>query len=96
MVGETWAVPLPALLASNESLIEVKQPLHERYTRAMFREEGEFVRQVTRALQAVGFEVRSEVRIRGRWRLDLVATKDKVTKGIEVKLDRRGLLDDLV
>jgi hypothetical protein len=62
----------------------------------MFREEHEFTRQVTRALQGAGFEVKPEVRVRGRRRLDLVAAKDKVIKGIEVKLDRRGLLDDLV
>jgi hypothetical protein len=62
----------------------------------MSREEQEFTRQVTRALQAAGFEVKPEVRVRGRRRLDLVATKDKVIRGIEVKLDRRGLLDDLV
>lgn len=62
----------------------------------MFREEHEFTKQVVQALQLAGFEVKREIRVRGRWRLDLGATKDNTVKGIEVKLDRRGLLDDLV
>ncbi len=36
-----------------------------------------------------------EVRVRKRWCLDLLATKDNRT-GIEIKLDRRGLLDDIL
>jgi hypothetical protein len=62
----------------------------------MFREEHEFTRQVVQALQAAGFAAKREVRVRGKWRLDIEARKDSLTKGIEVKLDRRGLLDDLV
>src|SRR5256885_4463209 len=62
----------------------------------MFRNEHEFANQVVRALEAAGFAVRREVRIGGRRRLDIVAVADGVTKGIEVKVTRRGLLDDLI
>jgi len=46
-------------------------------------------------LLAAGFLVEREVRVRKRWCLDLLATKDNRT-GIEIKLDRRGLLDDIL
>jgi len=62
----------------------------------MPRDERRFADQVMRALRDAGFEVKPEVRVRGKWRLDMVATKDNLIRGIEVKLDRRGLLDDLV
>jgi hypothetical protein len=62
----------------------------------MPRDERRFVDQVVRALQDAGFEAKPEVRVRGKWRLDIMATKDKLITGIEAKLDRRGLLDDLV
>jgi len=62
----------------------------------MFRNEHEFATHVVRALEVAGFEVRREVRVRGRLRLDIVATKEDAKRGIEVKFNSRGLLDDLV
>src|SRR5437773_201109 len=62
----------------------------------MFRNEHEFTTHVVRSLEVAGFEVKREVRVRGRLRLDIVAAKEGVRRGIEVKFNRRGLLDDLV
>src|SRR5438034_11581189 len=61
----------------------------------MSRAEREFSERVAEALRTAGFQVAREVRVQRKWRLDLLATKDN-RKGIEVKLDRRGLLDDIV
>ena len=62
----------------------------------MFRNEREFADQVVRALTAQGFAVKREVRVRGRRRLDIAAAQEGMTKGVEVKFNSRGLLDDLV
>jgi hypothetical protein len=61
----------------------------------MPRTERQFTERVIQALRTADFQVEREVRVRRSWCLDLLATKDN-RKGIEVKLDRRGLLDDLV
>ena len=60
----------------------------------MFRNERQFTGQVVKSLEAAGFAVRREVRV-GRKRLDILATKDGVRHGVEVKFNSRGLLDDL-
>jgi hypothetical protein len=61
----------------------------------MPRSERQFTDRVIQALRIADFHVEREVRVKGNRCLDLLATKDN-RKGIEVKLDRRGLLDDLV
>jgi len=61
----------------------------------MPRDEREFTERVIHALRTADFRVEREVRVRRKWCLDLLATKDN-RKGIEVKLDRRGLQDDIV
>jgi hypothetical protein len=61
----------------------------------MPRNEREFGERVTAALQAASFKVEREVSVRQKWCLDLLATKEN-RKGIEIKLHRRGLLDDIV
>src|SRR4029077_17119284 len=61
----------------------------------MPRNEREFTARVIQALTAASFGVEREVRVRKKWFLDLLATKDN-RKGIEIKLNRRGLLDDIV
>ena len=63
--------------------------------RTMFRNEHQFTGQVVTSLRTAGFEVRREVRVRGRHRLDILAKKDGVRNGVEVKFNSRGLLDDL-
>jgi len=60
----------------------------------MFRNERQFTGQVLKSLEAAGFAVRREVRI-GVKRVDILATKDGVRHGVEVKFTSRGLLDDL-
>ena len=60
----------------------------------MFRNERQFTGQVLKSLEAAGFAVRREVRI-GVKRLDILATKDGVRHGVEVKFNSRGLLDDV-
>jgi len=62
----------------------------------MFRNEREFADHVVHALTAAGFTVKREVRVRGRLRLDIVAAKEGLTTGLEVKFNSRGILDDLV
>ncbi len=61
----------------------------------MFRNERQFVDFVQKALSDVGYKLQREVPIGTRHRLDLLATKDGVRKGIEVKFTSRGILDDL-
>jgi hypothetical protein len=61
----------------------------------MFRNEREFVDFVEKALSTAGYEVQREVPVGSRYRLDLLAVKDGVRKGIEVKFTSRGILDDL-
>lgn len=62
----------------------------------MFRNEDEFKTSIARALRKQGYAVRREVPVRTGHRLDILATiKDGLKTGIEVKFERRGLLDDL-
>ena len=61
----------------------------------VFRNEDEFKAHVQRALQSDGHTTRREVPVRTGHRLDFLAIKDGVKKGIEAKFDHRGLLDDL-
>ncbi|SRR6266550_1657 len=61
----------------------------------MFRNEREFVDFVQKALSDAGYKLQREVPVGARHRLDLLATKDGVRKGIEVKFTSRGILDDL-
>ena len=60
----------------------------------MFRNERQFTGQILKSLEAAGFAVRREVRV-GVKRLDILATKDGVRHGVEVKFNSRGLLDDV-
>jgi len=60
----------------------------------MFRNERQFTGQILKSLEAAGFAVKREVRV-GRQRLDILATRDSVRHGVEVKFNSRGLLDDL-
>jgi len=62
----------------------------------MSRDEREFAGHVVQALTAAGFVVEQEVPIPGKRRMDILAPKEGVVKGIEVKFNNRGLLDDLV
>jgi len=61
----------------------------------MFRNEHELAARVEKALTAARYRVRREVSIGGRHRLDLLATKNDVRVGVEVKFTSRGILDDL-
>lgn len=61
----------------------------------MFRNEREFADHVEHALQAAGFTTEREVPVRTGHRLDILATKKGTKSGIEVKFERRGILDDL-
>ncbi len=61
----------------------------------MFRNEREFVDFVEKALSDAGYALQREVPIGARHRLDLLAVRDGVRKGIEVKFTSRGILDDL-
>ncbi len=61
----------------------------------MFRNEREFADFVERALGEAGYKLQREVPIGTRHRLDLLAVKDGVRKGIEVKFTSHGILDDL-
>jgi hypothetical protein len=61
----------------------------------MFRNEREFVEFVEKALSAARYKVRREVAVGGRYRLDLLAMKGGIRKGVEVKFTNRGILDDL-
>src|SRR6266566_7315593 len=61
----------------------------------MFRNEREFAAFVQKALSRAGYKLKREVPVGARHRLDLLAVKDGVRKGIEVKFTRRGILDDL-
>jgi hypothetical protein len=62
----------------------------------MFRNEREFADHAVRALQAEGFAIQREVPVRGRRRLDIVASKEGLKRGIEVKFNSRGLRDDIM
>ena len=61
----------------------------------MFANESTFTEHVEQALQRLGYTTQREVRVRTGHRLDILATKDDVKAGIEVKFERRGILDDL-
>jgi len=61
----------------------------------MFRNEREFTDFVAKALTGAGYKLQGEVPVGARYRLDLLAAKDGVRKGIEVKFTSRGILDDL-
>src|SRR2546426_10389853 len=61
----------------------------------VFRNEDEFKANVLRVLRRDGYTARREVPVRTGHRLDFLAIKDDVKKGIEAKFEHRGLLDDL-
>src|SRR6266566_3158752 len=61
----------------------------------MFRNEREFTDFVATALTEAGYTLQREVPVGARYRIDLLAAKDGVGKGIEVKFTSRGILDDL-
>jgi len=61
----------------------------------MFDNERNFRNHVARLLESEGHEVEEEFRVPEGYRVDLVARKDRITKGIEVKFEARGISDDL-
>jgi len=61
----------------------------------MFRNEREFTDFVATTLTEAGYSLQREVPVGARYRLDLLAAKDGVRRGIEVKFTSRGILDDL-
>ncbi len=61
----------------------------------MFRNEKDFADHIERALREAGYTTQREVPLRTGHRLDILATKDGIKSGVEVKFERRGLLDDL-
>ena len=61
----------------------------------MFHNEREFTDHVVTALGTQGYTVLREIPVRSRQRLDILAVKDGIRKGIEVKFTARGLLDDI-
>ncbi len=61
----------------------------------MFKNESEFRNFVASLLEKEGFSIQKEVRVPEGYRVDLVATKNDLRSGIEVKLDHRGIADDI-
>jgi len=61
----------------------------------MVKNELEFRDLVASLLEKEGFTVQKEFRLLEGYRVDLLAIKDDVRSGIEVKLDQRGISDDI-
>jgi hypothetical protein len=61
----------------------------------MFKNELGFRDFVASFLQKEGFNVQKEFRLPEGYRVDLLAVKDNVRSGIEVKLNKRGISDDI-
>jgi Holliday junction resolvase-like predicted endonuclease len=61
----------------------------------MARNEAEFRDQIADILRQQGFQVSLEYRI-PEGRIDILATKGDVRHGIEVKINQRGIADDIV
>lgn len=61
----------------------------------MVRNELEFRNLVATLLQREGFVVKKEFALSEGYRVDILATKDDIRSGIEVKLKQRGISDDI-
>ena len=61
----------------------------------MFKNELEFRNFVASLLEEEGFKIQKEFRVPEGYRVDLLAIKNDLRSGIEVKLDRRGISDDI-
>lgn len=61
----------------------------------MFANEAAFTDYVEQALGEAGYTTQREVPVGTGHRVDILTSKDDVKAGIEVKFQRRGLLDDL-
>lgn len=61
----------------------------------MVKNETEFRDLVASLLKKEGFSVQKEIKLPEGYRVDLLAEKDGVKKGIEVKLNQRGISDDI-
>lgn len=59
----------------------------------MFKNEKEFRDHIEKLLTDDGHEVEKEFKVPERYRVDLRAVKDNVSKGIEVKFEKRGIAD---
>ena len=62
----------------------------------MFRNEKEFRDYIEKFLKAEGYEVKKEVNVPEGYRIDLLARKDDLSIGIEVKYERQGIHDDIM
>ncbi len=61
----------------------------------MFKNELEFRNFVASLLEEEGFKIQKEFRVPKGYRVDLLAIKNDIQSGIEVKIDRRGISDDI-
>lgn len=61
----------------------------------MVKNESEFRGLVASLLEKEGFNIQKEFRLPEGYRIDLLAIKDNERSGIEVKLERRGISDDI-
>ncbi|MFW6122282.1 MAG: hypothetical protein ACOC80_15475 [Petrotogales bacterium] len=61
----------------------------------MVKNELEFRNLVASLLEKEGFSVQKEFKLPEGYRVDLLAIKDDVRRGIEVKLEQRGISDDI-
>jgi hypothetical protein len=61
----------------------------------MFDNERAYADRIESLLRDAGYSTKREVRVRGGYRIDIVARKDETRVGIEVKFERAGLFDDL-
>ncbi len=61
----------------------------------MFANELEYANHVERMLQREGYSSEREVRVRGRYRVDILARRGETRTGVEVKFERAGVFDDL-
>lgn len=61
----------------------------------MIKNESEFRDLVASILESEGFSVQKEFRVPEGYRVDILAIKDGIRSGIEVKIEQRGISDDV-
>ncbi len=71
------------------------EQLHRYLTQGPHGGAEAFAFELERALRGAGYETLRDVPVRTGRRIDMLASKDGVKLGVEVKLTNRGLLDDL-
>jgi len=59
------------------------------------KDEAELRNLVADLLRAQGHQVRTEVSLPGRFRVDILAEKEDITRAIEVKMSARGIANDI-